>query len=253
MTNIILSGALGRMGRAVTAAALERGDITVVAGIDPMGGEADYPLYASPEEIPADCKADAMIDFSHHTALPALLEFAIARGLPTVVATTGHDEAELAAMKEAAKRIPVFYSRNMSLGINLLIELCRRAASTLGTGFDVEIIERHHNQKLDAPSGTALMLAEAVRDGLTYEPNYVFDRHAVRQKRDPHEIGFSAVRGGTIVGEHEVLFAGHEECLSLIHRAQSKEVFVAGALSAALFMKAQPTGLYSIKELLAQA
>ncbi|MBQ3126645.1 MAG: 4-hydroxy-tetrahydrodipicolinate reductase, partial [Clostridia bacterium] len=195
MTNIILSGALGRMGRAVTAAALERGDITVVAGIDPMGGEADYPLYASPEEIPADCKADAMIDFSHHTALPALLEFSIARGLPTVVATTGHDEAELAAMKEAAKRIPVFYSRNMSLGIYLLIELCRRAASTLGTGFDVEIIERHHNRKLDAPSGTALMLADAIAE-VREESEYVYDRHTVRRQRDPREIGIHAVRGG---------------------------------------------------------
>ena len=251
MTKIILSGALGRMGRAVTAAAIERGDMTVIAGIDPMGGDAGYPLYASVGEIPADCTADAIIDFSHHTALPALLEFAMARNLPIVVATTGHDEAELAAMNAAAKRIPVFYSRNMSLGINLLIELCRRAASTLGTGFDVEIIERHHNRKLDAPSGTALMLADAIAE-VREESEYVYDRHAVRRQRDPREIGIHAVRGGTIVGEHEVMFAGRDEVVTLSHSAASREVFATGALAAAAWLPGKAAGMYAMGDMVAE-
>ena len=251
MTNIILSGALGRMGRAVTAAAIERGDITIAAGIDPMGGTADYPLYAAPDAIPGDCAADAIIDFSHHTALPALLDFAMARNLPVVVATTGHDETELCAMHEAAKRIPVFYSRNMSLGINLLIELCRRAAATLGEGFDVEIIERHHNRKLDAPSGTALMLADAIAE-VREDSEYVYDRHTVRRQRDPHEIGIHAVRGGTIVGEHEVMFAGRDEVVTLSHSAASREVFATGALRAAIWLPGRAAGLYNMQDMVAE-
>lgn len=251
MTNIILSGALGRMGRAVTAAAIERGDVTVTAGIDPVGGAADYPIYTSPAEIPTDCAADAIIDFSHHTALPALLDFAIARNIPVVVATTGHDENELAAMREAAKKIPVFYSRNMSLGINLLIELCRRAATTLGAGFDIEIIERHHNRKLDAPSGTALMLADAIAE-VRADSEYVYDRHTVRRQRDPHEIGIHAVRGGTIVGEHEVMFAGRDEVVTLSHSAASREVFATGALAAAVWLPGKAAGMYAMQNMVAE-
>lgn len=247
MTNIILSGCLGRMGRAVCAAAAERGD-RIVAGIDPLGGSADYPVYTSPEEIPADCAADVIIDFSHHTALPALLSFAMARQLPIVVATTGHTAEETAAMEAAARRIPVFFSRNMSLGINLLTELCRRAAATLGTAFDVEIIERHHNRKLDAPSGTALMLADAIAEERE-ESEYVYDRHAVRRQRDKREIGIHAVRGGTIVGEHEVMFAGRDEVITLSHSAASREVFATGALAAAAWLPAKPAGMYAMPDM----
>ncbi|MBR7184977.1 MAG: 4-hydroxy-tetrahydrodipicolinate reductase [Clostridia bacterium] len=249
MTKIILSGAFGRMGRAVTAAAIERGDIAIAAGIDPVGGAAEFSLYAGPEAIPAECAADAIIDFSHHTALPELLAFAIARNLPIVVATTGHDEQELAAMHAAAKKIPVFYSRNMSLGINLLIDLCRRASLALGTGFDVEIIERHHNRKLDAPSGTALMLADAIAE-TREETEYVYDRHTVRRQRDPSEIGIHAVRGGTIVGEHEVMFAGRDEVITLSHSAASREVFATGALAAAHWLPGKPAGLYAMQDLI---
>ncbi|MBR2338670.1 MAG: 4-hydroxy-tetrahydrodipicolinate reductase [Clostridia bacterium] len=252
MTNILLCGCNGKMGRAVTACAATRDDCQIVAGIDlNTAATAGYPVFADPASCTVD--ADVIVDFSHPSCLSDVLSLAVARGIPAVICTTGLSDDQIAQIHETARTVPMFFSANMSLGVSLLAELCKKAATVLGNSFDVEIIERHHNQKLDAPSGTALMLAEAVRDGLTYEPNYVFDRHAVRQKRDPHEIGFSAVRGGTIVGEHEVLFAGHEECLSLIHRAQSKEVFAAGALNAALFMKAQPTGLYSMKELVAQA
>lgn len=247
MTNIILSGCLGRMGRAVCDAAAERGD-RIVAGIDPLGGSADYPIYTSPAEIPADCTADVIIDFSHHTALPALLEFAQARNLPVVVATTGHTAEETAAMQEAARRIPVFFSRNMSLGINLLTELCRRAAATLGTGFDVEIIERHHNRKLDAPSGTALMLADAIAEERE-ESEYVYDRHAVRRQRDKREIGIHAVRGGTIVGEHEVMFAGRDEVITLSHSAASREVFATGALAAAAWLPGKSAGMYAMPDM----
>ena len=247
MTNIILSGCLGRMGRAVCAAAAERGD-RIVAGIDPLGGTADYPVYTSPEEIPVDCAADVIIDFSHHTALPSLLDFAISRQLPIVVATTGHTAEETAAMEAAARRIPVFFSRNMSLGINLLTELCRRAAATLGTAFDVEIIERHHNRKLDAPSGTALMLADAIAEERE-ESEYVYDRHAVRRQRDKREIGIHAVRGGTIVGEHEVMFAGRDEVITLSHSAASREVFANGALAAAAWMPGKSAGMYSMPDI----
>ena len=247
MTNIILSGCLGRMGRAVCAAAIERGD-RIVAGIDPLGGVADYPVYTSPEEIPADCNADVIIDFSHHSALPALLEFARARNLPIVVATTGHTPEETAAIQEAARRIPVFFSRNMSLGINLLTELCRRAAATLGTGFDVEIIERHHNRKLDAPSGTALMLADAIAEERE-ESEYIYDRHAVRRQRDKREIGIHAVRGGTIVGEHEVMFAGRDEVITLSHSAASREVFATGALAAAAWLPGKSAGMYAMPDM----
>ena len=247
MADIILSGCLGRMGHAVSAAALERGD-TIVAGIDMLGGNAPYPVYTAPKLIPDDCTAGVIIDFSHHTALPALLDFAIARHLPVVIATTGHTPDEMAAMKRASARIPVFFSRNMSLGINLLIELCRRAASTLGTGFDIEIIERHHNRKLDAPSGTALMIADAVA-GVREESEYVYDRHAVRRQRDPREIGIHAVRGGTIVGEHEVMFAGRDEVLTISHSATSREVFATGALAAAAWLPNKSAGMYAMPDM----
>lgn len=248
MTKIILSGCLGRMGRAVYAAAAEHGDVAVVAGIDPQGGTADYPVYPSACAIPAGLTADVIIDFSHHTALPALLEFALTRNLPVVVATTGHEEGELAVMRDAAGRIPIFYSRNMSLGINLLIELCRRAAATLGDGFDVEIIERHHNRKLDAPSGTALMLADAIAE-VREDSAYVYDRHTVRRPRDPHEIGIHAVRGGTIVGEHEVMFAGRDEVVTLSHSAASREVFAVGALHAAIWLPGRTVGMYDMQDM----
>lgn len=250
MTKIILSGALGRMGLAVGEAALERGD-AIAAGIDPAGGTAAYPIYPAPDAIPTALAADVIVDFSHHTALPTLLELAIARNLPIIVATTGHDEAELAAMRAAATRIPVFYSRNMSLGINLLIELCRRAAATLGEGFDVEIVERHHNRKLDAPSGTALMLADAIAE-VREESEYVYDRHSVRRPRDRREIGIHAVRGGTIVGEHEVMFAGRDEVVKLSHTATSREVFATGALAAAAWIVGKQPGLYSMSDVVAE-
>jgi len=177
------------------------------------------------------------------------LAYAKEHHLPVVVATTGLTADQIQSVKDASSDVPVFFSANMSLGISLLAELAKKAAALLGEDFDVEIVEKHHNQKIDAPSGTALMLAHAVEEGLDYEPTYVYDRQSVRQKRDRHEIGFSAVRGGNIVGEHEVLFAGHDEIVTLSHSARSKEVFAVGAVNAALFMVGKPAGLYTMADL----
>ena len=242
MLNIMLCGCGGRMGAAVIAAAKEAGD-RVVAGVDiNPAADSPFPIFTSPEEFAG--KADVIVDFSHHSALPGLLDYAIATSTPLVVCTTGHTEEETAAMKAASEKVAVFFSRNMSLGINLLISLCRRAAAALGTDFDIEIIEKHHNKKLDAPSGTALMIADAISEG--EEHPYVYDRHAVRRQRERGEIGLHAVRGGTIVGEHEVLFCGKDEIITLSHSAASREVFATGALRAAHFMVGKSAGFYNM-------
>lgn len=243
--DILLCGSGGRMGAAV-AAALTPGD-RIAAGVDVNpAATSRFPVFATPAEFCGH--ADVIIDFSHHSALAGLLEYARQSGTPAVICTTGHTEEELAAMKAASAEIPVFFSRNMSLGINLLLSLCRKAARTLGAEFDVEIIEKHHNQKLDAPSGTALMLADAIA-GADDDPHpLVFDRSGRREKRPRGEIGIHAVRGGSIVGEHEVLFAGKDEIITLTHSATSREIFASGALRAAHFLVGKPAGMYSMDD-----
>ena len=243
MLNIMLCGCGGRMGAAVIAAAKESGD-RVIAGVDiNPAADSPFPIFSTPDEFVGH--ADVIVDFSHHSALPALLAYATRTKTPLVVCTTGHTEEELAAMQAASSEVAVFFSRNMSLGINLLIALCRRAAATLGSDFDIEIIEKHHNKKLDAPSGTALMIADALCEGAEERP-YVYDRHAERRARAKGEIGLHAVRGGTIVGEHEVLFCGKDEVISLSHSAASREVFATGALRAAHFMVGKSAGFYNM-------
>ncbi len=245
MLNIMLCGCGGRMGAAVIAAAKEARD-RIVAGVDVNpAADSPFPIYATPDEFVG--KADVIVDFSHHSALPGLLSYAKRTGTPLVVCTTGHTEAELADMKAASAEVAVFFSRNMSLGINLLISLCRRAAATLGTDFDIEIIEKHHNKKLDAPSGTALMIADALTEGAEERP-YVYDRHAERRQRTRGEIGLHAVRGGSIVGEHEVMFCGKDEIVTLSHSAASREVFATGALRAARFLTKKPAGFYNMDD-----
>ena len=249
MKRIILSGCNGKMGRNIVAQAKERKDCVLVAGIDKDPTSQDgFPVFTTP----ADCgvQADVLIDFSHPSALTGLLEYAVAHRLPAVIATTGLSQGQVQEIHAAAQDIPLFFSANMSLGVNLLVELAKKAAAALGDHFDIEIIEKHHNQKLDAPSGTAMMLADAISSVLTEPPHYVFDRHAVRKKREKTEIGIHAVRGGTIVGEHEILFAGQDELLTLSHTALSKGVFAAGALNAALFLCGQENGLYNMGDLL---
>ncbi|MBQ9098630.1 MAG: 4-hydroxy-tetrahydrodipicolinate reductase [Clostridia bacterium] len=244
MLNIMLCGCGGRMGAAVVAAAKEAGD-HIVAGVDiNPAADSPFPIFTSPEEFPG--KTDVIVDFSHHSALTGLLAYATRTATPLIVCTTGHTEEELTRMKQAAKEVAIFFSRNMSLGINLLISLCRRAAATLGDGFDIEIIEKHHNKKLDAPSGTALMIADAISEG--QEHPYVYDRHTERRARTKGEIGLHAVRGGTIVGEHEVLFCGKDEVITLSHSASSREVFATGAIRAAHFMQGKGAGLYSMDD-----
>ncbi len=251
MINIILSGCGGRMGNAIIRAAAESKDCRVIAGVDmnvsAVAPACSFPVYQSISEFPG--KADVIVDFSHHTALPSLLSYATQTQTPLVVATTGHTEEERAALLAATETVAVFSSGNMSIGINLLIELAKNASKTLGTAFDVEIVEKHHNQKLDAPSGTALMIADAI--GTTREEtDYVYDRHSVRQKRDPREIGIHSIRGGTIVGEHEVIFAGNNETISLTHTATSREVFATGALRAATYLAGKSAGLYDMSDLI---
>lgn len=240
------------MGTAIVQRIAERDDCTVIAGVDiaaeAVGARYGFPVYPSVDLL-TDA-ADAIIDCSHHTAVIPLLAYCTAKHVPAVIATTGHTEEEITAIRQASACIPVLYSRNMSLGINLLLELVQRAAAVLGEEYNVEIVEAHHNKKLDAPSGTALMLADAIRD-VREESEYVYDRHSVRRERAPEEIGIHSVRGGTIVGEHEVIFAGTDEVIRISHSAYSRDVFATGAVRAALFAAEAKPGMYSMKEMLA--
>lgn len=248
MTNIILCGCGGRMGEAVSKLVSSCPDAKIVAGIDiNTVAISDFPVYQSIREFPD--RADVIVDFSHHSSLPSLLEYATATSTPIVVCTTGHTDTELELMKSAAQKVAVFFSGNMSIGINLLMELCKKASETLGTAFDVEIIEKHHNQKLDAPSGTALMLADSIANTRD-QSEYVYDRHSVRRKRSDAEIGIHSVRGGTIVGEHEVIFAGNNEMITLSHSAMSREIFASGALRAAIYSAKKPAGMYNMSDLI---
>ncbi|MDE5620377.1 MAG: 4-hydroxy-tetrahydrodipicolinate reductase, partial [Ruminococcus sp.] len=224
MTNIAICGANGKMGKTIYNCIKEREDCTVVAGIDLYTEKyADFPIVANPSEL--EVKPDVIIDFSNPASLDGLLEYCLVTGTPIVVASTGYSDEQIQKIKNASQQIPVFFTFNMSLGINLLVELAKKAASVLGNQFDVEIVEKHHNQKIDAPSGTAIMLANAINETLDNSKHYVYDRHSRRQKREKSEIGMHAIRGGTIVGEHDVIFAGHDEVITLSHSAASKTVF----------------------------
>lgn len=250
MVRILLCGCFGKMGRAVQQLIADRTDCTIAAGVDLIrDASAAFPNYTQIEAV--EEPVDVIVDFSHPSLLTPILSYAAQKGgIPVVLCTTGYSAEQVEALKAAAQAQPVFYSRNMSLGINLLIELSKKAARVLGSQFDIEIIEKHHNQKIDAPSGTALMLADAiagVRDG---ETQYVYDRHAQRKKREKSEIGLHAVRGGTIVGEHEVIFAGNHEVITLSHSAQSKELFATGAVNAAVYMCGKMPGLYDMSDMI---
>ena len=249
MVRLIISGCNGRMGRVVETICAAGPEFELVAGIDLLGqGDRAFPVYASPAEVREE--ADAVVDFSSPAALESLLDFCLARRLPLMLATTGYNPEQLDAIQRAAERIPIFRSANMSLGVNVLLALVRRAAAALGEGYDVEIVERHHSRKVDAPSGTALMLAGAAAEGLPYRPELVYERQSVRRPRDPHEIGISSVRGGGIAGDHEVIFAGRDEVIELRHSAMSREVFASGALRAARFLAGVgKPGLYSMADL----
>ena len=249
MTNITICGANGKMGHTIYQCVQERTDCRIISGIDlNTTAYADFPIVSKPEELPE--KPDVIVDYSHPSTLEGLLAYCLSTGTAAVFATTGYTDEQIASIKEAAKQFPIFFSWNMSLGINLLVSLAKKATALLGDQFDVEIIEKHHHNKLDAPSGTALMIADELCGASPVPYHYVYDRHAERRKREPTEIGIHAVRGGSIVGEHEVIFAGPEEVITISHSAGSREVFANGALNAAVFLAGKPAGMYNMKDLM---
>ena len=237
MIQILLSGAGGKMGQVISRSVSERVDCRIAAGIDRQSAAVDYPIFEKPSDCDVCC--DVIIDFSTAKAVPALLAFSKAKKIPVVLGTTALSEETTALMQETSKEVAILKSANMSVGVNLLLDLVQRAAVILAeSGFDIEIVEKHHNQKIDAPSGTAMALAD------------VYDRSQVHEKREKTEIGIHAVRGGNIVGEHDVIFAGRDEVIELTHRATSREVFAVGAVKAAKFLAGKPAGLYTMKEVL---
>ncbi len=248
LTNIAISGCNGKMGKVIFNVVGERNDCTVVAGIDLNTAQyADFPVFSKPSELTV--KPDVIIDYSHPSSLDGLIEYGLSSGCAIVFATTGYSAEQIEKIKKTAEQIPVFFTFNMSLGINLLVELAKKATAVLGNQFDIEIVEKHHNQKIDAPSGTAIMLADAINDVMDNTCQYVYDRHSRRQKREKNEIGIHAIRGGTIVGEHEVIFAGRDEVITLSHSATSKEVFAVGSVNAAVFISGKKSGLYNMSDL----
>ena len=248
MTNIAICGANGKMGKTVYNCIQERDNCKVIAGIDVYTKQyADFPIVEKPSELPE--KPDVIIDFSNPASLDGLLGYCLSTGTPLVIASTGYSDEQIQQIKNSAEQIPVFFTFNMSIGINLLVNLAKKAAEVLGDRFDIEIVEKHHNQKIDAPSGTAIMLANAINETLDNSKHYVYDRHSRRQKREKSEIGMHAIRGGTIVGEHDVIFAGNDEVITLSHSAASKTVFAEGSVNAAIFLKDKPAGLYDMQML----
>ena len=235
------------MGQAVEACVNEREDLMIACGVDIAKGDKTYPVYNCFVDVQE--KPDVIIDFSNPLVLDDMLTFSVDNQTPVIICTTGFSEAQVQKIKDTAKQIPVFYSGNMSLGINVLIALSKMAAKVLYNSFDIEVVEKHHNLKIDAPSGTALMIADAINEEIG-DTRYIYDRHAYRKKREHNEIGIHSIRGGTIVGEHEVIFAGHDEVVSLKHQAQSKGVFAAGAVNAAAYMNDKPAGLYDMSDVL---
>lgn len=250
MVRVIMHGCNGKMGQTITGLIAADNEIEIVAGIDTYDeGKNTYPVFEGIEKC--DVAADAVIDFSTASALDRLLDYCVEKKLPCVLCTTGLSEAQLAKVKEASTKTAILKSANMSLGINMLLKLLKEAAGILApAGFDIEIVEKHHNQKVDAPSGTALALADSIKEELDGPCSYVYDRSTKREKRSQTEIGISAVRGGTIVGDHDVIFAGADEVVTFSHRAYSKAVFGKGAIQAAKFLAGKPAGMYDMSDVI---
>ena len=248
MTDIVIQGIYGRMGRTLVEKIAARTDCRVVAGIDRQAGMVgDIPVYTDFSQLP--CQG-VIIDFSSPAGAVAAAQYGAAHSVPCVICSTGLSKEDEAALEAASARTPIFRSANMSLGVNVLIELARQATQVLGGELDIEIVEKHHHNKLDAPSGTALMIADAINAEAGGKYEYVFDRSQVRRKRDAKELGISSVRGGGIVGEHEVLFCGPDEVLTLQHSAGSRGVFADGAIQAALYLAGRKPGYYTMTDLL---
>lgn len=250
MTKVIMHGCNGKMGQTISGLIAADEEIEIVAGVDAYDeGKNPYPVFSKIAEC--DVEAEAIIDFSAAPAVDGLLAYCVERQVPCVLCTTGLSQEQLTAVQEAAKKVAILKSANMSLGINMLLKLLQEAANILApAGFDIEIVEKHHNLKVDAPSGTALALADSINDALDDPYQYVYDRSQVREKRTQKEIGISAVRGGTIVGDHDVIFAGADEVVTFSHRAYSKAVFGKGAIQAAKFLAGKPAGMYDMSDVI---
>ena len=250
MTKIIMLGCIGRMGQMITDMVKQDDECTIVAGIDIVDNRDNgYPVYTKLADC--DVEADAIVDFTSATDFESRMDYAVDKQIPIIECSTGLSEEQMDYLKKASEKVAVLKSANMSLGINLLMKLLKEAAVKLaGDGFDVEIVEKHHNQKLDAPSGTALALADSINEAMDDRYEYIYDRSQVRQKRDKKELGISAVRGGTIVGEHEVIFAGTDEVITFKHTAYSRAVFAKGSITAAKYLKGKAAGLYDMSDVL---
>lgn len=250
MTRIIMHGCNGYMGQVITDLVKEDADVQIVAGVDMVDNrENGYPVFTDIQEC--DVEADVMVDFSSFKAADGVMDYCVQKKLPLVLCTTGLTEEQLAKMKECGKEIAVLKSANMSLGINTLLKLIQDAAKVLAaSGFDMEIVEKHHRRKCDAPSGTALALADSLNEAMDHQYHYVYDRSQVHQPRDEKEIGISAVRGGTIVGDHDVIFAGPDEVITFSHRAYSRAVFGKGAIEAAKYLAGREAGLYDMQDVI---
>ena len=251
MTKVIMNGCNGKMGQNITSIVNTDPDIEIVAGVDLYDGiKNDYPVFKTIEDC--DINADVIIDFSNAKAVDALLDYSVDKQIPVVLCTTGLSEEQLSKVEECSKKVAILKSANMSLGINTLMELLKKAALVFApAGYDMEIVEKHHNQKLDAPSGTAIALADSMNEALDHAYEYKYDRSQERKPRDKYEIGISAVRGGNIVGEHEVFFAGQDEVIEFKHTAYSKAVFAKGAVEAAKFLAGKPAGKYDMADVIA--
>ena len=251
MTRIIMHGCMGQMGKVIANLAEKDAGVCIVAGVDIVDdGKSAFPVYRSIAEVQEE--ADVVVDFSSAKAVDALLDQCAAKKLPIVLCSTGLSEEQLAHVDRAAEEIAILRSANMSLGVNILLKLVAEAAQTLGNaGFDIEIVEKHHHRKVDAPSGTALALADSINEAMDGQYHYVYDRSQVRQRRDEKEIGISAVRGGSIVGEHEVLFAGLDEVIEFKHTAYSRSIFGKGALEAAKYLNGKQPGHYNMADVIA--
>ncbi len=250
MTNVIMHGCNGKMGQTIAGLIADDDEIVLAAGVDAYDeGKNSFPVFKNIKDC--NVKADVIIDFSAAPAVDGLLDYCVEQQIPCVLCTTGLSDEQLKKVEEASKKTAILKSANMSLGINMLMKLLKEAALVLApAGFDVEIVEKHHKLKVDAPSGTALALGDSVNEALNKEYEYVYDRSQRREKRPQKEIGFSAVRGGTIVGEHDVIFAGADEVVTFSHTAYSKAVFGKGAVQAAKFLKGKPAGLYSMSDVI---
>lgn len=250
MIDIIMHGCNGKMGRVISEIVAKDDMVQIVAGIDPFTGiEQGYPVFAKISEC--NIKADVIIDFAAAVAVDELLEYSVSNQVPVVLCTTGLTEEQLRKVDETATKVAILKSANMSLGINMLLKLLKEATSILQpAGFDIEIVEKHHNLKVDAPSGTALALADSIKEEIKEPYEYNYDRSQVREPRKTNEIGISAIRGGTIVGEHDVIFAGVDEVVTFSHTAYSKAVFAKGAVQAAKFLANQKAGMYNMSDVI---